>query len=323
MWRAALSAFDRVSFVTVAEDGDGQRVDNYLVKLLKGVPKSHIYRIVRSGEVRVNKGRVKANTRLTLGDTLRLPPIKVAEKTVVTLGKAAAAEILNAVIYEDDGMLVINKPAGMAVHAGSGVSAGVIETLRAAMPSHTYLELVHRLDRQTSGCLMIAKKPSVLKSLHNDLRGDGVDKRYYALTVGRWPKGIELVNAPLLKREVDVHTKSSTGDRMVKVSSDGKPSQTQFKIVTQFNGFTLVEAKPLTGRTHQIRVHAQYHNCPLAGDDRYGDFGVNKDLARQLGLKRLFLHAHQLTFYSPVAEKRITVNAPMLKDLESVLARLK
>jgi 23S rRNA pseudouridine955/2504/2580 synthase len=311
-----LESFASVRLITIEEDGDGQRIDNYLFKVLKGVPKSHVYRIVRSGEVRVNKGRVKINTRLVLGDVLRLPPVKVEERSVVSLGRAAAEQILESVVYEDEGMMVINKPAGMAVHGGSGVSAGVIETLRCALPKMKFLELVHRLDRQTSGCLMIAKKPSVLKALHEDLRGDGVDKRYYALVCGSWPKGQKLVNAPLYKQP------GGGGDRIVRVDVEGKASRTEFSVLKAYKDYTFVEAKPLTGRTHQIRVHAQFVGCPLVGDDRYGDFSVNREVAKIYGLKRLFLHAHQLSFFSPIAGRRITVSAPMSEDLERMLARL-
>lgn len=315
--KTANQVHQKVSYLEVDEGSAGQRLDNFLIRHLKGVPKSKIYQIIRSGEVRVNKGRVKVSTRINLGDTVRVPPIRVSDKQTQSLGFKAQSSLLNSIVYEDDGLMVLNKPAGMAVHAGSGLASGLIETLRLALPHYKYLELAHRLDRQTSGCLIVAKKASVLKVLHEALRGDGVDKRYLACVAGSWPKGLQKVNAPLLKSE-----QNQSGVAQVRVDKRGKPSLTQFQLLEKFKAASLIEAKPVTGRTHQIRVHAQFSGYPLLADDRYGDFGVNREV-KVLGCKRLFLHAYKISFYSPAVDKRITVEAPLADDLEQVLAKLR
>ncbi|GAB6039437.1 23S rRNA pseudouridine(955/2504/2580) synthase RluC [Endothiovibrio diazotrophicus] len=302
-----------VRFAVIAPEEAGQRIDNYLLRQLKGVPKSRVYRILRKGEVRVNKKRVAPEYRLEEGDSVRIPPVRVAA------GKEgaplfAAKRIEQSVIYEDKGLLVVDKPAGMAVHGGSGVSHGVIEALRASRPDAPFLELVHRLDRDTSGCLMIAKKRSMLRTLHELLRGDGVDKRYLALVAGR-VKG-EVVDAQFSLRKNTLRG----GERVVKVAPDGKPAHTRFRVVERYRGATLVEAELFTGRTHQIRVHAATLGHPLAGDPKYGDEAFNRYVAER-GLKRLFLHARSLAVKLPEGEE-IIVSTPLPEELEALLQRL-
>lgn len=280
-----------VRLVVVDANSEGQRVDNFLLRELKGVPKSRIYRLLRKGEVRVNKGRVKAEHRLQSGDTVRIPPLRMSDDEAgeITVSDTLAERLHDAVLYEDDALIVIDKPAGLAVHGGSGVSLGLIEALRALRPEARFLELVHRLDRDTSGCIMVAKKRSALVALHEALRGDGIDKRYLALVAGAWPKRRTSVEAPLEKNTL------RSGERVVRVSAAGKPALTRFAIAESFATATLVEASPVTGRTHQIRVHARQAGHPLAGDDKYGDKAADERF-RQLGLRRLFLHARSLGF---------------------------
>ncbi len=276
--------------VEIDAGSDGQRVDNFLMRELKGVPKSRIYNLLRRGEVRVNKGRVKAEHRLCLGDVVRIPPVRaVTETAAPVVSQSLSDRLAAAILFEDDGLIVIDKPSGLAVHGGSGVNLGLIEALRAMRPQAKFLELVHRLDRDTSGCIMVAKKRSALLTLHAALRGDGVDKRYLALTAGAWPRHRTRVEAPLEKNTL------RSGERVVRVSAEGKPASTGFAVIESFPLATLIEAAPITGRTHQIRVHAQYAGHPLAGDEKYGDNATNARF-RELGLKRLFLHAHTLTF---------------------------
>jgi 23S rRNA pseudouridine955/2504/2580 synthase len=270
----------------------GQRVDNFLLRELKGVPKSRIYNLLRRGEVRVNKGRVKAEYRLQDGDQVRIPPIRMATVEAAPGGAPSQGlqqRLTAAILFEDDGLLVLDKPAGLAVHGGSGLSYGLIEALRAMRPEARFLELVHRLDRDTSGCIMVAKKRSALVALHAALRGDGVDKRYLALVSGHWAQARRRVAAPLEKNTLQ------SGERMVRVSTGGKEALTEFQVVERFAQATLVEARPVTGRTHQIRVHAQYAGHPLACDDKYGDREADARF-REQGLRRLFLHAHSLSF---------------------------
>lgn len=311
----------KVRLVSIDPDLAGQRLDNYLMAQLKGVPKSRVYNLIRKGEVRVNKGRSKPDYKLCPGDLVRIPPVRVAEKVEsapVRVSNQLAALLEKSILYEDDGMLVVNKPPGVAVHGGSGVSLGLIEALRQMRPEARYLELVHRLDRDTSGCIMIAKKRSYLRHLQAALRDKAqgeVIKVYQALVTGAWSKRCHQINAPLLKIEV------ADDERVVKVHPDGKPSLTLFRILRQFDGFTLVEARPITGRTHQIRVHAQYAGHSLVGDEKYGDDELNASL-RQQGFKRLFLHAWALEFYLPGAEVRTRVEAPLPEDLALPLGRL-
>ena len=298
---------DSVSFHTVNEEETGQRIDNYLIRHLKGVPKSHIYRILRSGEVRVNKGRVGASRRLENGDIIRLPPVRIAERGESTVPGASFP-----VIFEDDAMLVINKPAGVAVHGGSGVSFGVIEQLRRGHPEYRYLELVHRLDRETSGLLMLAKKRSALVKLHDMMRQNLPDKRYLALGIGHWNPNCKHVRHPLFK------CSTAEGERMVRVAENGQSAHTIFSIVQRFQNFTLVEARLRTGRTHQIRVHMLASGCPIAGDEKYGNFALNKTLARQ-GLKRMFLHAGRLSLPHPGTGEMLALEAPLPRELDFFL----
>lgn len=310
-----------VNFVVIDDDQAGQRLDNFLIARLKGVPRSKVYNVIRKGEVRVNKGRVKPEYKLMAGDSVRIPPVRTAEAGTEAKASHQMMALLNAsILYEDDGLLVINKPPGLAVHGGSGVSLGLIETLRQMRPEARHLELVHRLDRDTSGCIMVAKKRSYLRHLQEALReksagAGGVLKVYQALVLGDWSKRCHQINAPLMKFEV------AGGERIVKVHPDGKPSLTEFGILNRYQGFTLVEARPITGRTHQIRVHAQYAGHSLAGDEKYGDDAINEVL-RNIGLRRLFLHASSLSFYLPGAVELTRVNAPLPPDLAMPLSKL-
>lgn len=305
-----------VEWLEVDAQSEGQRIDNYLINHLKGVPKSLIYRILRRGEVRVNKGRVKPDYRLQTGDVVRVPPLRRPDITpALAPGRRLIERIEQAVLHEDAGLLVINKPAGVAVHGGSGVDHGIIETLRVARPEAAGLELVHRLDRETSGCLMIAKKRSVLRALHALLRAEGeVDKRYLALLKGPWRGGDRHVTASLKKNVL------SSGERVVRVNKEGKASETVFHPLRRYAEATLVEAAPLTGRTHQIRVHAHHLGQPIAGDEKYGDEAFNATM-RERGLKRLFLHAASLRFTLPEREP-LEIHAPLDGDLERLLTVL-
>lgn len=315
----ATSLPNKVTFAVVDEDLAGQRIDNFLMARLKGVPKSKIYNIIRKGEVRVNKGRVKPEYKLCANDEIRIPPIRVSEAEPVAKVSNQMLKVLGeSIVYEDEGLLVINKPPGLAVHGGSGVSLGLIECLRQMRPEAKYLELVHRLDRDTSGCIMIAKKRSYLRHLQAALRekeAGGISKVYQALVVGRWSKSCRRVDVPLLKTEV------ANDERIVRVHPDGKPSLTEFKILRSYDNATLVEARPITGRTHQIRVHAQYAGHSLVGDEKYGNDDINL-VMRDLGFKRLFLHAAALKFLLPGASAPTLVEAPLPADLAEPLKKL-
>ncbi|MDP0563448.1 MAG: 23S rRNA pseudouridine(955/2504/2580) synthase RluC [Candidatus Endonucleobacter sp. (ex Gigantidas childressi)] len=303
-----------VQYVTIS-NVEGQRLDNYLCRILKGVPKTRIYRVIRKGEVRVNKKRVAPSYRLQEGDYLRIPPVRVAEETEKAYMPVSVSELLaSSVLYEDAGLLIINKPSGLAVHGGSGISCGVIEALRQMRPREKELELVHRLDRETSGCLMIAKKRSVLRHIHGQLQSSGVKKVYNALVVGRWPLKKQLVDAPLRKNIL------RSGERIVRVDIDGKTSKTRYRILKRLSGATLVEAIPLTGRTHQIRVHCLQAGHAILGDAKYGSDNDNQ-YHRKQGLKRLFLHASSLTLTLPVTGV-ITVEAPLPNNLERFLQKM-
>ena len=308
----------KVSFVTVTEDQQGQRIDNFLVTHLKGVPKSAIYKILRKGEVRVNKKRVKPVYKLQMEDLIRIPPIKVAEREEFVpknLDKISALE--DAILFEDQYLIVINKPSGMAVHGGSGLSYGLIEALRVLRPHEKNLELVHRLDRDTSGCLLISKKRSILKGLHEQLREKNMEKNYWALVVGEWAAKIKNVTEPLRKNTLQ------SGERVVRVDEEqGKASHTRFRVLERFDGCTLVQASPVTGRTHQIRVHTQCKGHPIACDDKYGD-QVFDSRMREMGLSRLFLHAHDLRFLHPKHETTMHVEAPLDKALNNALKTLR
>jgi 23S rRNA pseudouridine955/2504/2580 synthase len=322
----------KVKTLQVDEDCAGQRLDNFLMRHLKGVPKNHVYRIIRSGEVRVNKGRVSAESRLAVGDSVRLPPVRIseraAEKTQAMAENVArgapAREFV--ILFEDDFLLAIDKPAGVAVHGGSGVSFGVIEQLRMARPQARFLELVHRLDRDTSGILLIAKKKSALTSLQDQFRERETGKTYLALVAGRWPVNKKVLDKPLHKYLLEgKEGTDGAGERRVKVVSrddpNGMPSVTLVKIrETGATDFTLLEVTIKTGRTHQIRVHLASEGYPIAGDDKYGDFELNKSLLRpgaKPTLKRMFLHAWRLQFNHPGSGERIELLAQLPSELEA------
>ena len=317
---------DSVSLITVAEHEAGQRLDNYLIKILKGVPKSHIHRIIRAGEVRLNKKRCKPDSRIQTGDLLRIPPVRTAEKQRSSENRAQAVPAREFdIIYEDDALLVIDKPAGVAVHGGSGVSFGVIEQIRRARPEARYLELVHRLDKDTSGLLMIAKKRSALVKLHEAIRNDHPKKIYLALGVGKLPNDSFHVKLPLFKYT------GAQGEKMVRVSEDGQSAHTIFHVLNRFSDdllhqvglshLTLVQATLKTGRTHQIRVHLQSQQCPIAGDERYGDYQANKRL-QKLGLKRMFLHAAELHLNHPLTGEKLILKAPLPQELAQFVLML-
>lgn len=307
----------KVRIITIEEERAGQRLDNFLIGQLKGAPKSLVYRIVRKGEVRVNKGRSKPDYKLQAGDLVRIPPVRLpAPNEVPDVSSGLSNLLKDAILYESDGLLIVNKPSGLAVHGGSGVSLGLIESLRQVFPQYRFLELVHRLDKDTSGCVMVAKKRSTLKVIQDQLRArGGINKIYHALVVGNWAAKCQQVTAPLLRYALQ------SGERMVKVDDEGKPSITRFRILQTFKGLTLIEAKPVTGRTHQIRVHCQYMGHPIIGDDKYGDAEVDQQ-QRQQGLKRLFLHAAELRLTDPSTEQAIHVKAPYDDALEQAIKRL-
>ncbi len=307
-----------VQLVAISAENAGQRIYNFLRTQLKGVPKSMVYRILRKGEVRVNKKRIKLEYKLEEGDEVRIPPVCVAEreKQAVSPKLKKVAALAEAIIYEDDHILVLNKPSGTAVHGGSGLSFGVIEGLRALRPEARFLELVHRLDRDTSGVLLVAKKRSALRSLHKQLREKGMQKDYLALVRGSWPSHLKAVQVPLLKNILQ------SGERVVRVSSEGKPSETRFKVEERFDFATLVKAIPVTGRTHQIRVHALHAGHAIAFDDRYGEHEFDSQLA-STGLRRLFLHAAALTFTHPASSDTLRLEAPLDEELKRCLRALR
>lgn len=298
------------------ENAAGQRLDNYLVREMKGVPRTRLYRALRKGEVRVNKGRVRADYRLVIGDVVRLPPLHQPEPSApASISRRQIEQITRQIIHEGDDLLVIDKPSGLAVHGGSGLSFGLIECLRQMRPDARYLELVHRLDRDTSGLILIAKRAPLLRELHRQLREKHIEKRYLALVAGKWPRAVRVVDAPLEKNVLQ------SGERMVRVSREGKRSITEFSVVERLNGATLIEARPITGRTHQIRVHAQHAGFPLLGDAKYSD-DRTEDFARQIGLKRLFLHAASLQFSLPDSGE-FKLKAPLEQSLENILDKLR
>ena len=310
-----------IKFITVDAESAGQRLDNFLFRHLKGVPKTHVYRIIRSGEVRINKGRVQAETRIEAGDVLRLPPVRISPRAEEGATPPAPAREFP-VLLEDDAVLAIDKPAGVAVHGGSGVSFGVIEQLRAARPGAKFLELVHRLDRETSGILMLAKKRSALVNLHEQIRENKMDKRYYACVHGEWASDWgrrRAVKEPLHKYL------TADGERRVRVQADGLASHTVFNLIDRWPEYALLEAELKTGRTHQIRVHLQHLELPIVGDAKYGDFALNKALARanaKPGLKRMFLHAYRLKLTHPASGAPVQFEAPLPADCRSFVAQL-
>ena len=306
-----------VKTLTVDEDSAGQRLDNFLMRHLKGVPKTHVYRIIRSGEVRVNKGRASAEQRVEAGDLVRLPPVRISAQVQAKADAPAPAREFP-VLMEDEAMMAIDKPAGVAVHGGSGVSFGVIEQLRRARPASTNLELVHRLDRETSGVLLVAKKRSALKNLQDQFRDRETGKTYLALVLGLWPSNKKVIDSPLLKYTVE--TGVGEGERRVKVvgkdDPNGMRSITLVRVARTVGPYTLLEVTIKTGRTHQIRVHLASQGHPIAGDDKYGDFEHNK-LLHKMGLKRMFLHAWQLKFQHPQSHRPVSLQAPLPPELKN------
>jgi len=301
----------KVSAILVDADSDQQRIDNFLMRNCKGVPRSHIYRILRTGEVRVNSRRVDATYRVQIGDRVRVPPIRTAERAV----SAPAPALTLPILYEDAQFLAVDKPSGIAVHGGSGISFGVIERLRASRPELSFLELVHRLDRETSGVLLLAKKRSALTALHALLREGRTRKLYLALVTGKWRDAKRTVDLPLHKYI------NGAGERRVSVESEGKQSITIFRLDRVIGTYSLLSAELRTGRTHQIRVHLAHLGFPIAGDDKYGDFEWNRDLARR-GLKRMFLHAASLSFEHPVLGTTLTIESPLPEALSTFVGRV-
>ena len=323
---ASRAAAPQVRHLVVDEESAGQRLDNYLLRHLKGVPKTHVYRVIRSGEVRVNKGRAAADTRVAAGDDVRVPPVRLPERSAAASTPAPAREF--PILFEDDHLLAIDKPAGVAVHGGSGVSSGVIEQLRQARPEAKFLELVHRLDRETSGVLLLAKKRSALTHLQDQFRergaGKTVGKTYATLVVGDWPENRKVIDVPLHK------FLTADGERRVRATSpadeQGKRSITLVRVVRRLGPFTLLDVTIKTGRTHQIRVHLAGEGHPIAGDDKYGDFALNKRLARgeaaPVRLERMFLHARRLSFTHPSTGLTVELSAPLPPECENLVHAL-
>jgi 23S rRNA pseudouridine955/2504/2580 synthase len=299
--------------VTVDDESAGQRLDNFLIRQLKGVPKTHVYRIIRSGEVRVNKGRAGADTRVGAGDQVRIPPVRISDRVADKLDKPAPAREFP-ILLEDEFLIALDKPAGVAVHGGSGVSFGVIEQLRQARPGAKFLELVHRLDRETSGILLVAKKRSALTNLQEQFRERETGKTYLALVIGNWPGNRKVIDTPLHKYL------QADGERRVKIVArddpDGMRAITLVKVAGRLDGFSLLEVTIKTGRTHQIRVHLASEGHPIAGDDKYGDFELNKRLQKQ-GLRRMYLHAWRLQFNHPATGERVELLAGLPPELKN------
>ncbi|MDR2788056.1 MAG: RluA family pseudouridine synthase [Candidatus Accumulibacter sp.] len=310
---------NNVTRAIVSAEDDGRRLDNHLLRVCKGVPKSHVYRIIRSGEVRLNGRRAAASDRLKPGDVLRVPPVRVAQgREEIATGAALGVDL--PILYEDEAMLVVDKPAGIAVHGGSGVSFGVIEALRKQRPQARYLELAHRLDRETSGLLLVGKKHSALAVLHATFREErGADKRYLLMVRGRWMEPLREVALPL--RKYLLERGEHQGERRVRVAPDGKPSRTVFRLLARWEHFSLLEARLRTGRTHQIRVHCAHLGFPIAGDEKYGDFALNRTLSRE-GLKRMFLHAWKISLPHPVSGEHLALQAPLPEALHGFLENL-
>lgn len=313
---ASTSYRSEVQFVTIDPDDAGQRLDNFLMARLRGVPKSLIYRVIRKGEVRINKGRTRPDSKLNAGDLVRIPPVtqKLKEQKPAP-GTRVQGVMEAAIVFENDQMLVVNKPSGIAVHGGSGLSFGLIEVLRAARPQAKFLELVHRLDRDTSGLVMIAKKRSALRFLQQELRDKRIRKHYHALVAGDWLQTCERVDEPLLRFELP------NGERRVRVDEAGKDSLTLFRLLESYSGYSLVQASPVTGRTHQIRVHSACVGHPIAGDDKYMD-DVSLKAFRRGGGARLMLHAFGLQFALPVTGEPMYLEAPYDEAFSAFLALL-
>ena len=315
----AVSA-DHASYRTIGPEAEGQRLDNYLIRIAKGVPKSHVYRIVRQGEVRVNKGRVAIDYRLTVGDQVRIPPMRLAERAPTPV--AAVTAVMPPILFEDEHVMAVDKPAGLAAHGGSGIAFGLIERVRAARPNQPFLELVHRLDRETSGILLLAKSRRALLELHGDLREGRVEKRYLVLVRGDWVNDRQHVRLALTKYT------NRHGERRVSVDTDGMESHTVFNLLRRYREFSLLEADLKTGRTHQIRVHLSHLGFPIVGDDKYGDFELNKRIARGgptsslPRLTRMFLHAGAVDFKHPVTSQPMKLEAPLPSDCTEFLKSL-
>ncbi len=308
--------YDKVSFIEITSDNEGQRLDNFLLTRLKGLPKSHLYQLIRKGEIRINKKRAKPKDRLMTDDRIRLAPIRLAEPNKPVPISDTMSELLKAcVIFENDHLMILNKPAGLAVHGGSAISSGLIELARQVWPEIKQLELVHRLDRDTSGCIILAKKTQVLKAMHQLFKNDSLQKTYLALTKGYWPAKLKILDAPLRKHILQ------SGERMVKVQSDGKLAETHVRVKQRMSDCTLLEITLKTGRTHQIRVHTQHAGFPVLGDHKYGD-GVFNDFGAHQGLKRMFLHASSLVFNDPVSGEEINITAPLDKPWLDALQKL-
>lgn len=317
---ATEAARAQVQHLEVGGNAEGQRLDNFLLNQLKGVPRTLVYRIIRKGEVRINKKRAKADTRLQAGDLVRVPPLRISQKATDTPVGDSLRELLlgEAVCFENDNLLVLNKPAGLAVHGGSGVRVGLIEALRQIRPELQNLELVHRLDKDTSGCILLGKSRQVLNALQQQLQNKTMGKFYQAWVIGRWPTGLRQVDAPIDRAS------SPSGERLMKtaVEGEGKKALTRFRVLKKLEGFTLLEAEPVTGRTHQIRVHARHAGFPLLGDPKYGSEEVNQAFQKQ-GCKRMFLHARRLVFEDPVSRQKITVEAPVDESWKQVQTLMK
>ncbi|MGZ8993319.1 MAG: RluA family pseudouridine synthase [Burkholderiaceae bacterium] len=315
-------AADRASYRTIGPEAEGQRLDNYLIRIAKGVPKSHVYRIVRAGEVRVNKGRVAVDYRLMAGDQVRIPPMRLAERAPTPLAAIPAAA-MPPILFEDEHLIAVDKPAGLAAHGGSGIAFGLIERVRAARPHQPFLELVHRLDRETSGILLLAKSRRALLGLHEDLREGLVEKRYSVLVYGDWVNDRQHVRLALTKY-VNRH-----GERRVSVDAEGMESHTVFSLIKRYGRFSLLEADLKTGRTHQIRVHLSHLGFPIVGDDKYGDFELNKHVARGTlmanvpRLARMFLHAGAVDFKHPVTSRPMALEAPLPSECNEFLQALR
>lgn len=303
-----------VQMLSIDENQAGQRIDNFLLARLKGVPKSRIYRIIRKGEVRVNKKRVKPEYKLQEADVVRVPPVRIAARNTFVPPSEQLQELIKcSLIYEDESLMVINKPSGIAVHAGTGVKIGLIEALRYMYREEPDLELVHRLDKGTSGCIMVAKTTKALRSLNNSLKQGLMRKVYHAIVLGNWPEQVSIVDQPLLKHQ------PRSGERFVEVSSQGKSARTHFRLLQGYSQYSLIEARPETGRTHQIRVHAQFVGHPLSGDDKYCSEKRSNQLLAQRGIHRLCLHAAELSLPHPENNQSLCLSAPYDKQFEKAL----
>lgn len=306
-----------VQFIDISAEQAGQRIDNFLLTLEKGVPKSRIYRAIRKGEVRVNKGRIKQTYKIQAGDSVRVPPLHVSEDTTpTTVSEFLRRQLTENILLEDDDLLVLNKPCGLAVHAGSNIQQGIIEAFRVIRAELPFLELVHRLDRDTSGCLLLAKNRDALLNLQQQMINHDLNKRYLTLLKGSWGKDERLIEQPLLKNTV------SSGERMVRIDPEGKYAKTVFIPVESFKQAQLTEVVLYTGRTHQIRVHAHFMETPMAGDDKYGQRNFNKEM-KKFGLKRMFLHAWKLGITHPSTNQSVMLEAPLPEQLENVLTKLR